>query len=47
LQIFSGVAQFSYFPSNVSKDIDGSFKVTPLTVISITACCTVQTRRCL
>jgi hypothetical protein len=31
LKIFSNVAQFSYFPSNVGKDIDGSFEAIPLT----------------
>ena len=30
LKIFSKFALFSYFPSDVEKDIDGSFKVTPM-----------------
>jgi len=30
LKIFSKIALFSYFPSDVDQDIDGSFKVTPM-----------------
>lgn len=43
LKIFSKVAKFSYFPSNVRKDIDGKFIKTPLDWLnSVIECCTVR-----